>query len=121
MMIETMFAIALWASPENKFPENKNVQNKQQLRKVSKYCKSVIHSVRNVGNDDLNNIHHSWHGAYHWSRNFVKAKMWITNSNFEHFQNTVKVIYTVCAMSEMMISTMFAILSVVGITGVEIS
>ena len=32
----------------------KNVQNKQEFRKLWKHCKSHKHSVRNVGNDDLN-------------------------------------------------------------------
>ena len=29
--------------------------------------------------------------------------MWRTNCKFEKFENTVNLIYTVCAMSEMMI------------------
>ena len=44
-----------------------------------------------------------------------------TNSNFEKFENIVNLIYTVCAMSEMMIQTMFAIVNMMPITGVEIS
>ena len=44
-----------------------------------------------------------------------------TNCNFEKFENTINLIYTVCAMSEMMIKTMFAIVSMTCITGVEIS
>ena len=44
-----------------------------------------------------------------------------TNSNFEKFENTVNFIYTVCAMSEMMIYTMFAIVNMMRITGVVIS
>ena len=44
-----------------------------------------------------------------------------TNSNFENFENTVNLIYTVCAMSEMMIYTMFAIVNMIRITGVVIS
>ena len=44
-----------------------------------------------------------------------------TNCKFEKFQNTVNLIYYVCAMSEMMIQTMFAIVSMMRITGVEIS
>ena len=43
------------------------------------------------------------------------------NSNFEKFEYTVNLIYTVCAMSEMMIQTMFAIVNMMPITGVEIS
>ena len=42
-----------------------------------------------------------------------------TKSNFEKFENTVNLIYTVCAMSEKMIQTMFAIGSLMHITGVE--
>ena len=44
-----------------------------------------------------------------------------TNSNFEKFQNTLNLIYTVCVMSKMMILTVFAIVSTMRITGVEIS
>ena len=44
-----------------------------------------------------------------------------TNCNFEKFEITVIGIYTVCAMSEMIISTMFAMVSMMRITGVEIS
>ena len=44
-----------------------------------------------------------------------------TNCNFEKFENTLNLIYTVCAMLEMMIYTMFAIYSMMRITGVEIS
>ena len=44
-----------------------------------------------------------------------------TNCNFEKFENTINLIYTVCAMSEMMIKTMFAIVSMMSITGGEIS
>ena len=43
-----------------------------------------------------------------------------TNSNFENFENTVNLRYTVCAMSEMMIYTMFAIVNMIRITGVVI-
>ena len=43
------------------------------------------------------------------------------NCNFEKFQNALNLIYTVCAMLEMMIKTMFAIFSVMRITTVEIS
>ena len=44
-----------------------------------------------------------------------------TNCNFEKLQNTVNLIHTVCGMSELMIYTMFAIVSMIRITGVEIS
>ena len=56
-----------------------------------------------VENDDVNFIWHSEHGAHHGSRNFVKAKICKTNCNFEKFENTVNLIYTACAISEMMI------------------
>ena len=96
-------------------------ENKQQFRKGLKHCKSNLHSVSIVGNGDLNNVHHSFHGAHHRSRNFVKAKMCKTHSNFEKFQNAFNLIYTVCAMLEMMIKTMFAIVSMMRITTVEIT
>ena len=44
-----------------------------------------------------------------------------TNCKFEKFENTVNLIYTVCAMSKMMLYTIFAIVSMMRITGVEIS
>ena len=44
-----------------------------------------------------------------------------TNSKFEKFEKTLYVMYTVCAMSEMMILTMFAIVNMMRITGVVIS
>ena len=43
-----------------------------------------------------------------------------TNSNFEKFENTANLIYTVCALSEMMIKTIFAIVIMMRITGAEI-
>ena len=75
----------------------------------------------NVGNDYLNYVSHSYHDAHHQSTNFVKAKPFKTNCNFEKFQNAFNRIYTVCAMLEMMIKTMFAIVSMMRITTVEIS
>ena len=44
-----------------------------------------------------------------------------TNYNFENFQNTLNLLYTLCAMSEMIISTMFAIVNMMRITGVKLS
>ena len=44
-----------------------------------------------------------------------------TNSNFEKFENTLNLIYTVCAMSEMMTQTMFAIVNMMRMTEVAIS
>ena len=49
-------------------------------RKVLKHCKSYIHCVRHVGNDDLNYAWHSKHDAHPRSRNFKKLKMSKTNS-----------------------------------------
>ena len=43
------------------------------------------------------------------------------NCNFEKFEITVNRIYTVRATSEMMIETMLAMVSMMRITGVEIS
>ena len=77
--------------------------------------------MRYVRNDDLNYVCQSSHDAHHRSSNFEKVKMCKTNSNFEKFENTVNLIYTVCAMSEMMIQTIFAIVNMMRITGVEIS
>ena len=77
--------------------------------------------MRHVGIDDLNYVSHSYHDAHHRSRNFEKVKMCRTNCKFEKFENTVNLIYTVCAMSEMMIKTMFPIVSMMRMTGVEIS
>ena len=39
--------------------KSQNVQNKQQIQKVWKHCKSYMHCVRYVGNDDLNYVCHS--------------------------------------------------------------
>ena len=82
---------------------SQNVQNKQQFRKVSKHCKSQTHTVRNFWNDDLNNVHHSKHGENQRSSNFEEAKMCKTNRSFEQFEDNVNLVYTVCAMLEMMI------------------
>ena len=43
------------------------------------------------------------------------------NRKFEKFDNTVNLIYTVCAMSGMMIYAMFAIVNMIRITGLVIS
>ena len=59
--------------------------------------------MRHVGNDDLNYVYHGEPVAHHRSRNFEIVKMCKNNSNFEKFQMNVNLIYTVCAMSEMMI------------------
>ena len=47
--------------------------------------------------------------------------MWRANRKFEKFESTVNLIYTVCAMSGMMIYIMFAIVNMIRITGVVIS
>ena len=97
MMIWTMFAIAnmrhitgldisKWSKCEKK---------KLQFPKVWKHSKSYIHSVRHVGNDDLNYVCYSWHDAHHRSSNHQKIKMCKTNGKFGKFENTVNLIYTV--------------------------
>ena len=71
MMIWTTFTIASIVSlTAVEFRICQNVQNKQQFRKLWKYCKSHKHSVRNIGNDDLNYVWYSYHDAPHRSRNF---------------------------------------------------
>ena len=62
-----------------------------------------------------------WWFKHHWGSNFEKVKMCKTNCKFEKFENTVNLICTVCAMSEMQIWTMFAIVNMMRITGVVIS
>ena len=60
MMIWTMFAIAKMMNITGVVISKKStVQNREQFRKVSKHCKSYIHCVRNVGNDDVNYVCHS--------------------------------------------------------------
>ena len=76
------------------------MQNKLQF---GKHWKCHTHSVRNVGNDDLNFYCYSSYGTNHGCTNFVKGKMCKTHCSFEKFEITVNGIYTVCAMSEMMI------------------
>ena len=77
--------------------------------------------MRNVGNDDLNYFSHSLHDAHYRCSSFEKVKMCQANFKFEKFENIVNLIYTVCAMSGMMINTMFAIVNMMRITGVVIS
>ena len=55
-------------------------------RKILKHCKSYIHCVRHVGNDDLNHVCHSQHDAHHGSRSFEKVKMCKTNSKSKSFK-----------------------------------
>ena len=50
-----------------------------------------------------------------------KSKCAKTNCIFEKFEITLFLIYTVCARSEMMIYTLFAMVSMMRIRGVEIS
>ena len=47
--------------------------------------------------------------------------MWKTNTNLEKSQHNLNMIYTVCAMSEITIQILFAIVSMVRITAVQIS
>ena len=51
-------------------------------RKVLKHCKSYIHCVRHVGNDDLNYVCHSSHDTHYRSRNFEKVKIRKTNGKW---------------------------------------
>ena len=73
------------------------------ISKSFKRFKSDIHIVRHVRNDDLNYVCHGYHDAHHRSRNFEQVKMCRTNCNFEKFENSANLIYTVRAMSEMII------------------
>ena len=77
--------------------------------------------MRHVGNDHLNYVCHGYHDAHHRNRSFEKVNMCKTNSNFEKLEITLNPIYTVRAMSEMMIYTIFTMVSMICITGVEIS
>ena len=74
-----------------------------------------------VGNNAIKSFCHCLHVAHNHSKNFEKAKMCKTKCNFEKFQNTLNMMYTVCAMSEIMIYTLFVIVSTVRITAVQIS
>ena len=80
-----------------------NCEKQPAISKSLKYCKSYIHCVRHVGNDDLYHVCHREHDANHRSRNFNKVTMCKTNCELEKFENIVNLIYTLCAMSEMMI------------------
>ena len=51
--------VAWWEWAEFKYQKKQNVENKQLFRKLWICCKSDLHSVRNVGNDELNNVCHS--------------------------------------------------------------
>ena len=55
IMIWTMFTIASGVQ----ISKQQNVQNKELFRKLWKYIESHKHSVRNVGNDDLNYVCYS--------------------------------------------------------------
>ena len=57
----------------------------------------------NVGKDALNYVCHNLPDAHNRGRNFEKAKMSKTNCKSEKFENTVNLIYTMCAMLEMVI------------------
>ena len=60
MMIWTMFAIvSMMRIIGVEILKSQNVQNKQEFQKVWKHCKSYMHGVCYVGNDDLNYVCHS--------------------------------------------------------------
>ena len=62
MMIWTTFTIGSMVRNTGEEISLKHIcatEKKPQFRKVWKHCKSDINCVRNVGNDDLNNVHHS--------------------------------------------------------------
>ena len=60
MMIWTMFEIvSMMRITGVEISKSRNVKNKLQFQKVWKHCKSYIHFVRHVGNDDLNYVCHS--------------------------------------------------------------
>ena len=79
------------------------MQNKQQFRKVWKHCKSYIHCVRYVGNDDLKYVCHSYMMSITGVEISKKSKSAEQTAISKSLKNTVNLIYTVCAMSEMMI------------------
>ena len=74
-----------------------------------------------MGINALKSFCHCLHLAHNHSKNFEKAKMCKTKCNFEKFQNTLNMMNTVCAMSAIMIYTLFVIVSTVRITAVQIS
>ena len=57
MIIWSTFTIATMVRISGvQISKKQNVQNKQLFRKLWICCKSDLHSVRNVGNDDLNYV-----------------------------------------------------------------
>ena len=76
---------------------------KTAISKSFKRLKSDVHNVGKVGNDDLNYVCNGYHDAHQRSRNSEKVEMCKPNCNFETFENTINLIYTMYAMSEMMI------------------
>ena len=74
---------------------------------ISKNSKCVKQTVFSKNFKSLSIIYtlfaHDAYDAHHRSRNFEKVEMCRTNSSFEKFEFTVNLIYTVCAMSEMII------------------
>ena len=80
-----------------------NCEKQPAISKSLKYFKSYIHCVRHVGNYDLYHVCHREHDANHRSRNFNKVTMCKTNCELEKFENIVNLIYTLCAIWEMMI------------------
>ena len=81
---------------------SKNVQNKQQFRKVWKHCKSYKRCDRRVENDDLNCACHSMMRITGVAIS-KKSKLAKQTGISKSLKNTVNLLYTVCAMSEMMI------------------
>ena len=75
----------------------------RNFEKFEKHCKSFIHCVRHVGNDELNYL--AIVNRMHITGVEIskKSKCAKKRSNFEKFENTLILLYTVCAMSEMMI------------------
>ena len=61
-----------------------------------KHWKCHTHSVRNVGNDDLNFDCYSWYGTNHGSRNFVKgkkcAKQTAVSKSFKCFKSDIHIV-----------------------------
>ena len=104
MMIYPLFAmVSMMRITEVEISKQSKRAKQTEISKVSNHCKSYILCARHVGNDDLNYVCHGYHDAHQRSRNFEKVKMCKTSCNFEKFENSVNLIYTVCAMSEMMI------------------
>ena len=76
MMISTMFGIvSMMRSTGVEILKMSKCAKQTANRKILKHCKSYIHCVRHVGNDDLNHVCHSQHDAHQRSRNFETVQM----------------------------------------------